>query len=78
MKNGEKKEKPTPRKCVCGKEAIIVKARPGKMVTCPDPVNCPGNLRTTWEKHEDLAIAKWNSLIGTFITENTTQGGACQ
>ena len=69
MKKDEKKEKPTPRKCACGKAAIIVKTRHGKMVTCPDPMNCPGNLRTPWYGHEAVAIAEWNNLVGTFITE---------
>lgn len=65
MKKTEKKEKPTPKRCVCGLNAAIVKTRSGKMVTCPDPLNCRANLRTTWHKHEDMAIAEWNSLIGS-------------
>ena len=74
MKKGEKKEKPTPKNCVCGRPALIVKAKPGKMVTCPDPMNCQGNLRTTWKKHEELAIVEWNGLVGTFITEKHNAG----
>jgi hypothetical protein len=69
MKKGEKKEKPTPQKCVCGRPAIIVKTRHGKMATCPDPMNCPGNLRTTWKRSEDLAIIEWNGLVSTFVNE---------
>ena len=66
MKKTEKKEKPTPRRCVCGKAAITVQTRSGKMVTCPDPMNCRSNLRTTWEKSEDQAIIKWNTLIASY------------
>ena len=63
MKESEKKEKPVPVKCICGKPAIIVKSKSGKMVTCADPMNCHGNMRTTWVSHESIAIAQWNSLI---------------
>lgn len=62
----EKKEKPTPKRCVCGAEAIIVKTRSGKMVSCPDPLNCKANLRTAWNSHQDLAIAEWNNLVTSF------------
>ena len=47
MKKDEKKEKPTPLNCVCGAAAINVKSRNGHMITCPDPMNCEANLRTT-------------------------------
>ena len=63
MKKDEKKEKSTPLNCVCGAAAINVKSRNRHMITCPDPMNCEANLRTTWEKNLDLAIAKWNNLI---------------
>ena len=66
MKKTEKKEKPAPKKCVCGAAAITVKARTGHMVTCPDPMNCEANLRTAWKKSQDLAIAEWNSLVDSF------------
>lgn len=65
-KNGEKKEKLAPKNCLCGAAAITVKARAGHMVTCPDPMNCSANLRTTWKKHQDLAIAEWNNLVESF------------
>lgn len=69
-KKTEKEEKPTPKKCVCGLEAVIVKNRGKKMVSCPDPMNCRGNLRTTWEKGEETAIIKWNSLVDSFYSQN--------
>lgn len=66
MKKDEKKEKPVPINCICGATAITVKARAGHMVTCPDPMNCKANLRTAWNKHQDLAITEWNNLIRSF------------
>ena len=62
-KKAETKEKPTPKKCVCGKPAITVKVRRGKMITCPDPMSCQANLRTRWSSHESTAIAEWNNLV---------------
>jgi hypothetical protein len=61
-----KKEKPVPKACACGRPAALVKAREGKMVTCPDPVNCVANLRTRWCSHEETAIAEWNNLVCTY------------
>lgn len=61
-----KKEKPapiTPVPCICGREAVIVKMRLKKMVSCPDPLNCCCNPRTMWQKAEDVAVAEWNTLI---------------
>lgn len=66
MKKTEKKEKPVPKRCVCGKAAALVKTRGGKMITCPDPLNCKGNLRTRWHRHEQLAVAEWNGLVSSF------------
>jgi len=43
-----KEEKPTPKRCICGKPAITVQSKSMRMLTCPDPVNCTGNLRTAW------------------------------
>lgn len=63
----EKKEKPTPKPCVCGKMAVIVKNEGGKMITCPDPLNCRGNLRTRWHRHEELAVTEWNGLVSSFL-----------
>lgn len=65
MEKEKKKEKPTPKKCVCGAEAITVKTRFGKMVTCPNPMSCSHNLRTAWKKSEDAAIVEWNTLISS-------------
>ena len=75
MEKTKKKEKPVPLKCVCGGEAITVKTKHGKMVTCPNPLKCEGNLRTTWQKNEDLAIVEWNNLIHTFIHEKRNTRG---
>lgn len=62
-KQAEKKEKPFPKKCICGREAIIVINRGKKMVPCPDPLNCTGNHRTMWHGHTESAISEWNGLI---------------
>lgn len=43
-----KEEKPTPKCCICGKPAITVQSKSMRMLTCPDPINCSGNLRTAW------------------------------
>lgn len=69
MKKTEKKEKPVPKRCVCGAEAIIVKTRNGKMVSCRNPIICKANLRTTWKSHEDLAIVEWNNMITSFYSQ---------
>ena len=73
MEKTKKKEKPTPKRCICGAEAITVKTRLGKMITCPDPINCAGNIRSTWKKSEDAAIVEWNTLIRSLI-ENRNAG----
>lgn len=52
MKKEQKKEKPVPKPCKCGRDPCVVTvARRGKMVTCSDPVNCCGNFRTLWKKN---------------------------
>ena len=56
------KEKPTPKRCLCGSVGIVVKMRGKKMVSCPDPLNCPGNFRTPWMSSEDDAIITWNNM----------------
>lgn len=61
--NKTKKRKETPKNCVCGKPAVVVETRGGKMITCPNPMNCLGNIRTRWNRHEATAIAEWNNLI---------------
>ena len=65
MKTAEKKEKPVPKRCVCGAEAIIVESRGKNMCSCPNPMNCRANLRTSWKTHKDMAIAEWNNLVGS-------------
>ena len=74
-KKVETKEKPTPKECVCGKDAVIVKKGSKKMVTCPDPLNCTCNIRTTWMASQDEAIVKWNGLIDSFYHQRNLNGG---
>lgn len=57
------KEKPVPAACICGGAAVIVKARGGKMVSCPNPEKCRGNLRTLWRSTLDEAITDWNTQV---------------
>ena len=66
MKTKEVKEKPTPVRCACGSEAVIVVFRGKKMVSCPNPERCKGNFRTQWRGHKDEAIAEWNGIISSF------------
>lgn len=75
MKKAVKQEKPVPKRCVCGREAVFVRTRSGKMYTCPNPANCKANLRTAWHKHEDLAITQWNSLVDGYYAKARTKGG---
>lgn len=58
-------EKPAPMPCICGKAAITVKSRSGSMLTCPDPLNCSRNIRTTWHRSggADRLISEWNRLV---------------
>lgn len=60
------KEKVAPKMCVCGKAPVQVKSKNGKMLSCPDPVCCPGNLRTRWCRHIDTATAEWNAAVSSF------------
>ena len=73
-KQTEKKEKPVPQKCICGREAITVKKGSKKMVTCPDPLNCVGNFRTTWNGSAESAITEWNGLIYLYFQTHRTGG----
>ena len=61
----KKKEKPTPLPCICGKAPVTVKSRPGSMLTCPDLLNCPRNIRTTWHRSggADSMVTEWNKLV---------------
>lgn len=74
MEKTEKKEKPKPKRCVCGSEAIIVKNRGKKMVSCPDPLNCRANLRSMWKSSQDAAIAEWNGIVDSFYSEHRNKG----
>ena len=65
MKKSEN-QKPVPVPCVCGRPAVLVRTRGGKMYTCPDPMHCKGNLRTRWNKHEPQAATEWNTLVQSF------------
>ena len=74
MKETKKKEKPIPKRCVCGSEAILVKTRSGKMYSCPNPINCKANLRTRWHKGDEQAIVEWNGLVDSFYSSIRTKG----
>lgn len=63
MKRTEKKEKPSPDRCVCGKEAVIIRFHGKKMVSCPNPEKCTGSLRTPWLGSEDEAVLRWNTEV---------------
>lgn len=73
-KKVEQKEKPAPRQCVCGKEAVIVKKGSKKMVTCPSPISCTGNLWTSWRGSQDEAIVEWNGLVEAFHYQKKRNG----
>lgn len=62
----KKQEKPIPKKCVCGAMPVSVTKRGGLMLSCPNPVKCPGNLRTRWVKEELTAIVEWNCVVSEF------------
>lgn len=66
MKAKEKKDKPTPVRCVCGREAAVLVFRGKKMISCPNPEKCVGNFRTLWKSHKEEAVAEWNSIINSF------------
>ena len=66
MKTEVKKEKPAPKRCVCGADAIIVRFRGKEMFSCPNPERCIGNLRTLWHGRECDAISEWNNLVDSF------------
>lgn len=64
-------EKPLPKKCVCGKEPVLVSIRGGRMYSCRNPMKCCGNLRTVWHKSEILAVNEWNSLVAGFAANRS-------
>ena len=74
-KDAKKEQKPIPKRCVCGSKAITVKVRGKKMVSCPDPMNCRANLRTTWKSAEEAAIVEWNGIVDSFYSECRNKGG---
>ena len=63
MTKAQKTEKPKLRRCACGRQPILVSIRGGRMLSCPDPVSCPGNFRTMWQKTEAQATEEWNALM---------------
>lgn len=62
-KTEKKKEerKETPRKCVCGKRAYMVKHKGKYMYACIDIMNCA--MRSRWCSSEESAIKSWNAII---------------
>ena len=66
MKIKEKKTKPTPINCVCGKAAVVTVFRDKKMISCPNPAKCSANLRTLWKSHMEEAVLEWNAEASSF------------
>ena len=66
MKTKAEDKKPSPKRCVCGSDAITVRFRGKKMVSCPNPERCIGNLRTRWYGQELSAVLEWNNLVDSF------------
>ena len=62
----EKKQDEAPVLCACGSEAVIVVYHGKKMVSCPNPEKCIGNLRTQWYGSKKEAIAVWNTTVNSF------------
>ena len=62
----EKKERPVPNRCICGKQPADVRMRGKVMLSCPAPIKCPANLRTRWHKGVDSAIVEWNCMISEY------------
>lgn len=67
-KEKKKADKPVPRPCVCKKEPVIVRMRGKKMLSCPNPLKCKGNLRSAWFKDIDAAVVDWNNNVWAFRT----------
>lgn len=73
MKKAEEKmPKPTLSRCVCGRQAIDIRFRGKKMISCPNPENCIGNLRTQWHGRLEDAISEWDNIVNSF--EYTKRG----
>ena len=75
MRKTEKKEKPKPKRCVCGSEAITIKKGGKKMISCPNPMKCRANLRTMWRGSEAECIMEWDSLVDSFCFERRNKEG---
>lgn len=54
----DNKEKPTPKRCICGAEPIWTKAKLGYFYACPDCL-----VRSCWSKNLDKATDNWNLEI---------------
>ena len=52
--------------CLLLPEMAFSQSGGGRMLSCPDPLNCPGNIRTMWQKTEVQAIEEWNGLVAAF------------
>lgn len=52
------KEKPTPKRCICGAEPIWTKTRLGYFYACPDCL-----LRGNRKKNLDKATEDWNTEV---------------
>lgn len=63
MQKKPKKEKVEPVKCICGSPPAIVRNRGKKLVSCPNPVKCKGNICTNWHPNEEAAVVQWNALV---------------
>lgn len=58
------------KKCVCGRQPCIVVHKGKKMVSCPNPMVCKGNIRTGWKSNKEAAIDEWNKAVDSFRSQN--------
>lgn len=70
METARVKDKPHLKRCVCGRNAIDIRFKGKKMISCPNPEKCIGNLRTQWHGRMDDAIAEWDNLVDSFKYAN--------
>lgn len=61
MKTKETKEKETPRRCVCGKNAVMVNAKGKYMYSCSDTTHCA--VRGGWNANEEATIKSYNAAV---------------
>ena len=66
VKEKKEKQKPIPKRCICGSLPILVKTRAGKMLSCPNPLKCTANIRTRWNKYEEQMTVEWNGEVDSF------------